>query len=175
MLPAVLLLSRTGVPTLVFEQVSLFSVVKENVLCAFIHTSVVEDARYALKQLLGTDPVIAVADLSPPDRVMGTSTTLLNQPGFGRLLQDTDTLLLSAATLAESPTLIDTLDEAFWTISEKVNTMLKSLIGTTVVAGHAVGAASWAYAWVVQNALSKINRNMLEVTKLNVCAEQPRN
>jgi hypothetical protein len=106
----------------------------------------VEDARYALKQLLGTVAVIAVPALSPPDLLMGTSTILLNHLAVG-LLHAIETLFESAATFAESPTVTDTLFEDFCTVSEKVRTMLKSVTGTIVEAGNwpaIESAAAWA-------------------------------
>lgn len=144
------------------EHVFELSVVKENVFAVFMYTSVVEDARYALKQLLGIVAVIAVPALSPPDLLMGTSTTLLNHLPM-ELPQVTETLLVSAPLLLESPTVITPV--FFCTVSEKVSTMLKSEVGTTVDAGHVDGAASaaWAsWAWLAKSAASTMDRNIFE-------------
>jgi hypothetical protein len=73
------------------------SVVKENVASVLMYTLVVEEARYALKQLLGTVVFCALPALSPPELVMGTSTTLLNHLAVG-LLQPIEILLVSPAT-----------------------------------------------------------------------------
>jgi hypothetical protein len=131
---------RIGVPP-VFEQVFDDSVVKLNVESAFMYTSVVDDARYALKQLLGTVAVVAAPAFSPPDLLTGTSTTLLNHLAVG-LLHPAENLLASAALFAESPTSIDTEFEDFCTVSEKVNRTEKSLTGTTVVCGNLPGIVS---------------------------------
>jgi hypothetical protein len=56
-----------------------FSVVKEKVAAVFMTTSVVDDALYALKQLLGTVSFCECSAFNPPVLLIGTSTTLLNQ------------------------------------------------------------------------------------------------
>jgi hypothetical protein len=93
-----------------------------------MYTLVVEDARYALKQLLGIVVFWAVPALSPPALVMGTSTTLLNHLAVG-LLQLIEIALASPATLALSPVEIETAFPPFCTVSEKVNTTVKSFTG----------------------------------------------
>jgi hypothetical protein len=126
---------ENGVPP-EMEQVLVDSVVKENVAWVFMYTSVVEDARYALKQLLGTVVVIVPPPLSPPVLLMGTSTTLLNHFAVG-LLHAIETLLASSlvAPLAVSPTVTETAFDDFCTVSENVRMIEKSLTGTIVAEG----------------------------------------
>jgi hypothetical protein len=115
-----------------------------------MYTLVVEDARYALKQLLGTVVFCAVPALSPPALVMGTSTTSLNHLAVG-LLQLIETALASPATFALSPTLIETAFPPFCTVSEKVSTTVKSLTGVmefevSEPSGHFPARLNWPRA-----------------------------
>jgi hypothetical protein len=112
-------------------QVSVASVLKENVVSADMYTSVVEDDRYALKQLLGIVAFCVVPALSPPELVMGTSTTLLNHLAVG-LLQAISILLASGELVvaALSSTVTLTTLEDFCTVSENARMTVKSLTGT---------------------------------------------
>lgn len=155
---------RNGVGWTVAEHLSADSVVKVNDVGVgpSMYISIVEDDRYALKQLLGIFTVIVLPAFNPPDRLMGTSTTLLNHCAVG-LLQPTDTLLASSlppTVFAVSPTVIVTEAEDFCTVSEKVNTMLKSLTGTTVVGGKVVTVRA-AWAWLALRAKRKIDLNIV--------------
>jgi hypothetical protein len=106
-----------------------------------------------LKQLLGSKTAWSVLDFKPEELVTGTSTTFPNHLAVGLVhttlifLGSSDVALVAATTrLAEPP---------FWTVSEKVKTMLKSFTGRLVATGYIVGFAIWPCTAYAISAASK--------------------